>query len=326
MSHALVPVADDIYQVHLPLPFALNRVNVYLIRGADGWTVVDTGLNTPEARAAWDAAFTSLGFRPGELRQIVLTHAHPDHFGLAGWLQEQAGEPLPVYLSEREAAFARSVWLEGQMADGFDAYLTRLGLPPDAAGVAAHSFYGTAEMTLPHPARLETLQPGGEMQIGRRRFTLVHAPGHSDGQLLFYDPNDHLLLCGDHVLMKITPNIGVWPEGDPDPLGRFLTSLRDLKRLDVRLALPGHKSLITDWAGRVDELLAHHELRLAHTLAAVGSGATVYETARRVFDSSVFSPHEWRFALAETLAHLDYLERRGKVRRQDEDVLRFRAV
>jgi glyoxylase-like metal-dependent hydrolase (beta-lactamase superfamily II) len=126
--------------------------------------------------------------------------------------------------------------------------------------------------------------------------------------------------------MKITPNIGVWPEGDPDPLGRFLASLHDLKRLDVRLALPGHKSLITDWAGRVDELLAHHETRLAHTLAAVEGGATVYETARRIFDSGAFSPHEWRFALAETLAHLDYLERRGKVRRQDADMLRFRAV
>jgi glyoxylase-like metal-dependent hydrolase (beta-lactamase superfamily II) len=324
MQSPLMPVTDDIFQVHLPLPFALNRVNCYLLRGADGWTIVDTGLNTAEGRAAWDTTFAALGIAPTDIMQIVLTHAHPDHFGLAGWLQEQTG--VPVRLSAREVAFARSVWQEGSLGKGFDRYLIRLGMPEDTARTVALGVTSTGEKTLPHPTRLDNIQAGDEIQMGKRRFRMIHTPGHSDGQIIFYDAADRLLLCGDHVLMKITPNIGLWPESDPDPLGRFLDSLHELKSLDVRLALPGHKSLITDWRGRLDELLAHHQARLQHTLAAVAQGANVYDAARMVFDSATFSPHEWRFAMAETLAHLDYLERRGQVRRLDGDVWHFRSA
>lgn len=318
MQPPFVPVTDDIIQVHLPLPFALNRVNVYLLRGADGWTVVDTGLNTPQARETWDAVFAGLDIRPADISQIVLTHAHPDHYGLAGWFQQRAGEHLPVRLSAREADFARETWQQGRMGDAFDRHLMRLGMPANLAADVAAGFVTTAAMTRPHPARLELLPPGGELRLGRRRFNILPAPGHSDGQLIFYDPDDRLLLCGDHVLLKITPNVGLWPTSDPDPLGRFMDSLRGLAALDVRLALPGHKALITDWAGRVRELLAHHQARLEHTLAAVAGGATVYEAALKVFDSGIFSTHEWRFAMAETLAHLDTLERQGRVRREDD--------
>lgn len=323
MQSSLVSITDDIFQVHLPLPFALNRVNCYLIRGADGWTIVDTGLNTPEGRAAWDTAFAALNLRPEDITQVILTHAHPDHFGMAGWFQEQTG--VPVYLSPREADFARSVWLEGRMDDGFEHHLTQLGMPAGMAQTVAHGVASTGVMTHPHPTRLDIIQPGDEIQIGRRRFVLIHTPGHSDGQLILYDADDRLLLCGDHVLMKITPNIGLWPQSDPNPLGRFLASLRELKALDVRLALPGHKALITNWCGRLDELIAHHEERLQHTLAAVDGGASVYDAAQRIFTSGTFTPHEWRFAMAETLAHLDYLERRGQARRDESgEVLRFR--
>lgn len=322
MHSPLVPVTDDIFQVHLPLPFALNRVNCYLLRGADGWTVVDAGLNTPEGRAAWDQAFAALGITPADISQIVLTHAHPDHFGLTGWFQEQTG--APVYLSPLEAEFARVTWMEHRMMEGFDTYLMTLGMPADMAQSVTHGLTFTGEMTYPHPTRLITIEPGDDILLGKRRFQIIATPGHSDGQIIFYDPDDHLLLCGDHVLMKITPNVGLWPTSLPDPLGRFLESLRALQALEVRLALPGHKALITDWCGRLNELLAHHDDRLRHTLAAVAGGATVYEAAQRVFNSSVFTPHEWRFAMAETLAHLDVLEQRGQVRREAADtMLRF---
>ena len=107
--------------------------------------------------------------------------------------------------------------------------------------------------------------------------------------------------------MKITPNIGLWPESDPHPLQRFLASLNEVRSLDVRLALPGHRALITDWRGRIDEIIAHHEERLERTLDAVGSGATAYQIAGQLFDFQRLSVHEMRFALVEALAHLDYL-------------------
>ncbi len=321
----VTPVTDDIFQVRLPLPFALNSVNVYLLRGKNGWTVLDTGLNTPLAQAAWAAAFDALHITPADIQQIVLTHVHPDHYGMAGWLQAHGAGV--VRLSTREAELARLLWQgEGEQSRGFDRYLIHWGMPAPMAGEVAHGIFTTGEMTFPHPTQVETLTAGGTIQMGARHFLMIHAPGHSDGQLMFYDAADKLILCGDHVLMKITPNIGLWPDTEPDPLGRFLASLTSLQTLDVRLALPGHKTLITNWPGRVNELLQHHAARLEQAYQAVLSSATVYEASRKIFNSDHFSTHEWRFAMVETLAHLEYLRLAGRVQRQEEDTLRFRAI
>lgn len=322
-SEAAVEVADDIFQVRLPLPFALNSVNCYLIRGDDGWTMLDTGLNYPPAQAAWDAAFAVLGIAARDITQIILTHVHPDHFGMAGWFQALAAAKntdLPVRLSVREAELARLLWGgEGQQAKAFDQFLATCGMPDHMLDTVVTSLAATTDMTRPHPQRLDILTPGDNITIGKREFSIIHAPGHSDGQLIFYDSTDQLILSGDHVLMKITPNIGLWPDTEPDPLGRFLDSLISLQLLPVRLALPGHKALITDWRGRLAELIQHHQTRLGHTLAAIEGGATVYETSLKVFNSSTFSSHEWRFAMVETLAHLEYLHLRGQVKQETDD-------
>ncbi len=310
----LTPVADDIYQVRLPLPFALNSVNVYLLRDGDGWTLVDTGLNTREARAAWETVFTELNIKSGDIHRIILTHVHPDHYGMAGWFQSRTDGDLPVYLSRRETELVRLLWEgEGLQAREFSHFLAIYGMPNDMIDIVGDSLTNTIHHTYPHPTNLQPLIPGDTITIGARTFRIIHAPGHSDGHLIFYDVADHLMLPGDHVLMKITPNIGSWPDTDPDPLGRYLDSLKSLSSYDVRLALPGHKSLITDWNGRLTELLHHHDQRLDHTLSAIAGGATVYEASRKVFDSARFSPHEWRFAVVETLAHLEYLQQRGQV-------------
>lgn len=324
---SVTPIAEDIYQVQLPLPFALRIVNCYLLRGPHGWTLVDSGLNTAEGRETWRQAFSTLGIGPADLEKIVLTHVHPDHFGMVGWLQglaAEAGRTLPVYTSPREEQQARQVWW-GNTLDQFYSYLVAGGMPPPMAREVADGMTSTRDMTLPHPPALDTIQPGSTLTLGGREFRSIHAPGHSDGQLLFYDADDRLLLSGDHVLMKITPNIGLWSNSDPDPLGNFMQSLAALQKLDVRLALPGHKGLITDWCGRLQELIEHHQQRLEHTLEALAdTDGTVYATAQRVFSIEHFTMHEWRFAIAETLAHLEYLRVRGQVTQQaGPPVLRF---
>jgi glyoxylase-like metal-dependent hydrolase (beta-lactamase superfamily II) len=269
-------------------------------------------------------AFENLHLHKGDIAQIVLTHVHPDHYGMAGWFQEQFGAGTPVRLSAREAELAHLLWDgEGQQARAFDKFLVRCGLPPEMVATVATSLDETARRTFPHPASFNLLIPGDTIAMGGRQFEMIHAPGHSDGQLLFYDRDDRLALSGDHVLMKITPNIGLWPDTQPDPLGRFLDSLRALQSLEVRLALPGHKALITDWKGRIGELLKHHEERLNHALAAVSDGSTVYQASQRIFNTASFSEHEWRFAVAETLAHLEYLRLRGKVRQTEDEVWQF---
>jgi glyoxylase-like metal-dependent hydrolase (beta-lactamase superfamily II) len=313
------PVTDDIVQIQLPLPFALRIVNVYLIHDDGGWAVVDTGLHTDEGEAGWRAAFDALAIRPGDLTRIVVTHHHPDHYGMAGWLCGWNARATPVHIMARELAMIQQVWWrdEGQR-EAFGALSRRAGVDDAMLESFVDISAEIRARTRPHVTAVETLHEGDRLRIGGREFRTIEAPGHSVGQALLYDEADALLLSADHVLLKITPNVGLWPGSDADPLARFVESLTTLRALDVRLALPGHKGLIHDWRGRIDELLHHHDERLAHIRAAA-QGATALEVALTIFPFERFTPHEQRFAVAEALAHLEHLRLHGDLRREEHD-------
>ncbi|MEM7347391.1 MAG: MBL fold metallo-hydrolase [Chloroflexota bacterium] len=318
-SNYLNQITDDIYQVKQPLPFALKIINCYLLRGQSGWTIVDTGLNTPPARQVWQDAFSTLGILAGDIEQIVLTHTHPDHFGLAGWLQ-QFGQTdsytPPVITSSHEARLAREIWIRntGNFTERYNQFWANCGLPPEIhQGILSQSD-AVRDQTFPHPLTLETVESGETIHLGRRQFNIIHAPGHSDGQIIFYDPIDHLILCGDQVLTKITPNIGLWPVSEPNPLGQYLESLTDLTKLDVQLALPGHGPLINTWHARIDELKAHHVTRLEETLLAVKTYQTPYTISKQLFNIDQLNDHQVRFALAETLSHLELLSIQNQIK------------
>ena len=322
-DNGITHITDDIVQVQIPLPYALNIVNCYLLRGDSGWTLLDTGLNTAPARSQWHAAFNQLDISPADIDKIVLTHMHPDHFGMAGWWQRLTEHPMPLFLPELEKPQAAYFYNERNTAR-YQQWLLACGVDQVTIDEVESALGSTRDATQPHPLQQDYIVAENEITMGRRRFRAIHAPGHSDGQLIFYDAEDRLLLCGDHVLMKITPNIGAWQHTMPNPLRRFFDSLQEVADLDVRLALPGHKWLITDWRGRVLELIAHHEQRLEHTLEAIEAGAsTVREIAQIIFPFERFTPHEWRFAMAEALAHLQLLQEREQVIQLEGDVYRF---
>jgi glyoxylase-like metal-dependent hydrolase (beta-lactamase superfamily II) len=312
-------ITTDIYQVTLPLPFALRSVNCYLLLGDEGWTVIDCGLNTSQGRETWQAAFVELGFQPQEIEQIVLTHSHPDHYGLAGWLQAEAGGRPPVRMSPREAELAHFVWQEEEgWTEAVSAFWRSCGIPDALVTAVVTETDRTRQLTRPHPQTIQTIEPGTTIKLGRHYFQAIHTPGHSDGQLVFYDVREGLLLCGDHILQKITPNISLWPFGEPDPLGRYLRSLAEIAQLEVRLALPGHGPLIADLRGRIAELAAHHEQRLEVMVTAVNGRATPYHISQQVFDFDKLTIHEKRFAVAETLAHLEYLAWQGRLKKSTQ--------
>ncbi|MCY3779204.1 MAG: MBL fold metallo-hydrolase [Chloroflexi bacterium] len=316
-NNGITRIADDIVQVQIPLPYVLNIVNCYLLRGAEGWTLVDTGLNTAAARSQWKSALWTLGIKPADIKKIVLTHMHPDHYGMAGWWQRLTESPIPLTIPEREQRQMR-VFYERRNTPLYHQWLLDCGMDEASVENLEGALYSTRDLTQPHPLEQDFLPPDMTIRLGAREFRAIHAPGHSDGQMIFYDAADRLMICGDHVLMRITPNIGVWPHTEPDPLGRFLDSLNELALLDVRLALPGHKWLITDWRGRIEELIAHHHARLEATQEALADGArTALEVAAQLFDLERLTPHEWRFALAETLAHLEYLREQGRASRSN---------
>ena len=233
----------------------------------------------------------------------------------------------PARMTSREWEVADLIWVHrppGRDAEIAD-HARRCGVPPDLIATFQNTRHANQERStldgmLPFPARREVISPGESLAMGGREWTAIHAPGHSDAQLVFHSPADGLLLAGDQVLPHITPNIGLWPGIEPDPLGRYLASLRELENLPVALALPGHGEPITNFAGRVRALLAHHTERLMHMEGVVRAKgrATAMEVALASFDFAGMSQAGWGLALVETLSHLEYAERQGRLRREED--------
>jgi glyoxylase-like metal-dependent hydrolase (beta-lactamase superfamily II) len=315
-------VADGIYQLRLPLPFALNSMNCYLLRDGDGWTVIDAGLNYPSSRETWQQALAALQVPWRGIQRIILTHTHPDHYGAAGWLAEQSG--APVYASAVEQRFAEWMWRNGDENDHRMLIMFQQhGVPAALTEQVLGDIAALRAQTGPHPA-LHTLEPG-PIKIGGRRFDAFCTPGHSDGHMVLYCADERLMICGDTVLMKITPNIGIWPTSQGKPLAEFLHSLQRLTQCDVERALPGHGMLITNWQERIAALQQHHAARLDAAQAAAGTGATAWQICTSLFPVAMLSSHQTRFAVAETLAHLEQLVDSGRAERIEADVVRYRA-
>ncbi|HEX6289188.1 MAG TPA: MBL fold metallo-hydrolase [Herpetosiphonaceae bacterium] len=318
-------VAPDIIQVEIPLPFPLKIVNCYLVRGPDGWALIDTGIHWPPALEAWQAALARWSLRPADIRAICVTHYHPDHAGLAGWWQRLSD--APVLMTPAEARSVYDVWSDGERT-GYElsALFQAHGTPEALAVAVARRAHATQQMTQPLPdvTALEALaiDEGAEYTIASeplllagRPFQPLVLPGHADEHLCLYEPSTRTLIAADHVLPRISPNISVLPHTRPDPLGRYLRSFAALESLDVAVVLPGHGPVFTDLPGRLHELSEHHAARLEQIVAALGASSTAFEVATRVFPMGDFSPHQVQFAIGETLSHLDYLAAQGQIER-----------
>jgi glyoxylase-like metal-dependent hydrolase (beta-lactamase superfamily II) len=178
------------------------------------------------------------------------------------------------------------------------------------------------EMLQPEPV-LTRVRDGEHICVGGEAYNIHWVAGHSDGHMLLHRVRDGLLFLGDQVLLKITPNIGLWPLLDPNPLQSYLTSLETLAALDVSLALPGHRALIHDLAGRISEIKHHHELRLQACLHAAGEGATGYEVCLHIFPR-LLNADDIRMGMVEALSHLEYLASQQRLERLDGEVIRYR--
>ena len=302
-------VAPGVRLIALPLPLALKVVNVYLVEGERGWTLVDTGLHTAEAEEALRAGLAAAGIAMADLQRVFVTHLHPDHLGMAGTLRA-AGAELVMHRPELE--MAREIWAaDHHLIDATYAWFESQGMPPDVDRGMRAAWIEMADGVDPfEPVR--TVEDGEAVDLGGREATAVWTPGHTDHHAVLFEAATATLFAGDHVLPRITSNVGLYPYSRDDPLGDFLAALEKMKTLGVRRVLPAHGDPFDDCDGRVDEILAHHAARLDDTLAAIGAGRDAYAICRTLFPR-LRSAHEERFALAETLAHLRYLELRGTV-------------
>jgi glyoxylase-like metal-dependent hydrolase (beta-lactamase superfamily II) len=313
-------VAEGVYQLKVPVPFPLVFVSVYLVEGDDGWTIIDTGYDYPEGREVWESGVRQVGLDlDRDVGRIVVTHFHPDHLGLARWLQERSG--APVYMLEGEIQHSREVWNNPDHAS-FAGHLVSGGMDRALAERAAAQM--RAKLSL--PGEVLPLQEGEKIELGAGAARVLHAPGHADYQVMLYDEGRKILFSADHVMLEITPNIGLWPDTKGRPLARYLESLSGLRGLDADLVLPGHGPLFHDFDGRVDELLLHHEERLDLMQRALGDEPrTPFAVSRELFRYTL-SLYERCFALAETLAHLEYLVSEGRAERVEDGHVAFREA
>lgn len=309
-------VVSGIWKITLPIPFPLRTVNIYALIGQDGWTLVDTAMGTPEAREVLGAGLRDAGLSINTLRSIVLTHHHPDHVGLSGELQEQSG--AAVYMHPIDEKALQIIW-SGTMPERFHRvshFFAAHGMP------STELWYTRTDPTImrdilrvpPHEA-FTFVEDGQVLELAGEHYRVIWVPGHSDGQICLFRERDGVLLAADHVLPRITPNIGLYSEHDRlNPLGDYLESLAKVAPLPASIVLPGHGEPLHDLAGRVGEIIAHHEKRLDTLTQMLASRPQhAYELTTQMFGERLKNDEAKRMAVAEVLSHLEYLRFQGKV-------------
>ncbi|HSC90850.1 MAG TPA: MBL fold metallo-hydrolase [Gaiellaceae bacterium] len=300
-------LAPDVRRLTFPLPTRPGHVHAYLLGGDDGWTLVDTGIALPDTDERIAAAAAEL---EGDITRVVITHFHPDHVG--GARQAAAATGAPVLQGRLDYEQTVHVWGNPDWPSTIAGWFRTHGVPAAETDelIEQGSLYAPFIRYQPDPRPLAE----GDEVAGWR---VVAMPGHADGHLCLV--RDGELVAGDHLLAGITPTVGLWPDSRPDPLGDYLDSLRRTVELGPRVVYPGHGEPVRDAAARAHELVAHHRERLDATEAALGDvPRSGYEVSYDLFGRELSSAAR-RFAVAETLSHLERLRRDERASRLEED-------
>lgn len=313
-------IRPDMWSVPVPMPDnPLRYVLVYLLETPRGVVLVDAGWNTEEAWSALVAGLAAAGYRIGDVQGVLVTHIHPDHYGLAGRVQEASG--AWVALHPMDEALLRDRYEESEMAGLLELtrqHLTRCGVPDEEIDELS-----TASMGIRNLIRLAQvdvlLEDGDRVDVAGWNLRAVWTPGHSPGHLCFFDPGRRILLSGDHVLPRISPAVTVHPQQRPSPLADFMDSLQKVGALDVAEVLPAHEYRFRGLPERVEGLLRHHEQRLDEVVSVVRArpGVTAWQIAQELTWSrpwDTIPPFLRRSAAGETLAHLIVAQARRLVR------------
>jgi glyoxylase-like metal-dependent hydrolase (beta-lactamase superfamily II) len=301
----------------VPIPNnSLRYVFVYAFETDAGPYIVDAGWNTDDAFAALSAGLAQAGTDIGDVQGVLVTHIHPDHYGLAGRVREASG--AWVALHPADAALIRDRYEEPtDLLQRVGAMLRRMGAPAEELA----SLQNASMPVLPFVSTIEPdvlFEDGDKPDVPGWDLAAIWTPGHSPGHLCFWEPANRLMLSGDHVLPRITPNIPFHPQAAADPLGDFLASLAKLEGYGSDEVLPAHEHRFVGLDGRLAELRAHHERRFTEVLAAIADGTTsAWAIAARMHWSRPWDRIEGfmkRAAVGEAMSHLRTLEARGVVR------------
>ena len=312
-----VTVAEGILWLRFPLPMALDHVNVYALDDGDGWTLVDTGVDTRKSRAIWqDVLAGPLAGKP--VARVILTHHHPDHVGLAGWFAREHGAEL---LASRVAWLtARMLTLDEQPLPALETALfwRRAGMAGDhlEARLSERPF-NFADVVAPIPLGFTRLEDGGRLSIGGRGWTVRFGQGHAPDHATFWSDDGEVVLGGDQLLPSISPNLGVYAtEPEADPVAEWLTSIERLAphATPSQLVLPGHKLPFRGLPSRLDQLAENHHGALARLRLHLAEPRTAAECFDPLFRRRI-GAGEYGLALVEAVAHCNHLWQAGEAER-----------
>jgi glyoxylase-like metal-dependent hydrolase (beta-lactamase superfamily II) len=315
-----IEVAPGVLWFRMPVFASLPWINVWAIEEQGGWTIVDTGLKSAKTIDAWQAAFAgALGNAP--VLRVVVTHMHPDHCGMAGWLVERFKTQL--WMSRLEYLTCRLMAADtGRKVpeDGIEFYRAA-GWDDSAIGRYKAKFGSFGEMIYPLPASYRRLPDGDTLRLGGREWIVVVGCGHSPEHACLYCPELKLLISGDQVLPRISSNVSVHPtEPEADPLSDWLNSLAMISQRipDDALILPAHNSPFKGLHARVDELIESHRLGLARLENLLSEPKRAVEVFGALFARPI-TAELLGMATGEAIAHLNYLCGAGRAVRESDD-------
>ncbi len=307
----------------MPIPNnPIGYVLPYLIEVRGGYTIIDPGWNADESVMTLKRQLGELGLSFRDIKRVIVTHIHPDHYGMAGRIRQECGAEVVTH--EREAEFIKTRYTNpGPLLNSMGDWLVRHGTPrSEMRDLQYSSMPARRFVTETEPDW--TLTDGERLKMGALELAVIWTPGHSPGHICFYEEKEELMLTGDHILPTISPNVSLHPQSEDDPLGDYLRSIKKLRGLPTKRVLPAHEYSFDDLDARLDELEHHHDVRLQEMIDAIRGGAsTAYDVAREVtwatgkFDD--FNPWMRRSAVGETLAHLHYLVGEGRISTWEED-------
>ena len=323
-------VADGVFWLRMNLPFALDHINLWLVRDGENWTAIDTGLSNDETRTNWDGVLASQDISPGTLNRVIVTHYHPDHIGNAGWLTGRFNIPMWASESEYLSAHTNYTGLAGNSSAAVASLFREHGLGAEGIGAIEGRGNGYRKIISEPPSRYVRLLDDDEVTIGDHAWRVIAGYGHSPEHAALYCESLGVLISGDMLLPKISTNVSVWPfEPLGDPLKLFLRSIdRFLDLPEDTLVLPSHGLPFTGAHLRVAMLHKHHADRLADVKAACVKPSTAAELLPVLFRRKLDS-HQLFFAMGESIAHLHYLWYRNELQALQSDtdgVRRFAAA
>jgi glyoxylase-like metal-dependent hydrolase (beta-lactamase superfamily II) len=306
-------LAAGLYQLTIPLPFRLNHVHVYLVEADDGFILIDTGVNTSAAFSCLKRKLDDIGLDFHAITQVVITHFHSDHCGQAARIRDLGSAQIAMGDAER------TIWegVQNGLDDQRPQHFLSHGLPPEQAKEHGAVLPYLKSLSTPFDIDLR-IGHGHTLVAKQRRFEAFITPGHTPGHVCLLLPEEKIMFSGDHILQKITPNIGWHPYSGPDPLGDYLQSLRVTLGLGATQLLPSHGPLVEEPETRIHAILEHHDRRLQSHLEALGSTPqTAYAVSLQVFGTDLDHFGRW-MAMGETLSHLEHLVHQGQVVKVDD--------